>query len=268
MPVAPARVLVVGIEPHQAATSLLHGIHIGIGPLHSPLVHRLLFPNTPFHHPSPPLTFRLLPLALLLMARLGGMVYAFVGSLTEYCCAAWHIHCLPGRREGGVTVLDTPGWAAFTFGLLRPRVFISEAVWNSPHRAAVLAHEWGHARRRDPLRRFLVRATQRLLWYLPFWQRLSEQSDFEAERACDLRACKVVGRPAYARALLAFVDQVGGHIAPKSLAAAFPSESSNGLDRQGLVRRAQCLTDMTEDTTPRLFWPLFALFYCLIMLLA
>jgi hypothetical protein len=259
---------VVGIEPHQAATSLLRGIHIGIGPLHSPLLHRYLFPDAPFHHAPPPFTLRLLPLALLLTARLGGMFYALIGSLAGYLCAAWRIYRLPGRWEEGVIVLRAPGWAAFTFGLLRPRVFISESVWNSPHRAAVLAHERGHARRRDPLRRFLVRATQRLLWYLPFWHNLADQIDFEAERACDLRACSLVGRPAYARALLAFVDQVGGDIAPKGLAPAFASHSFTGLEEQGLLARARFLADLPEDSTPRLFWPLFALFYCLIMLLA
>ena len=264
--------LVVGFDPHQAATSLLRGVHIELGPLHSPLLHRYLFPDAPFtplHH-APPFTLRILPLALLLAARLGGMGYAFIGSWTEYVGAAWRIYRLPGRFawERNVIVLRTPGWAAFTFGLLRPCVFLTEAVWNSPHRAAVLAHEREHARRRDPLRRFLVRATQRLLWYLPFWHSLADQIDFEAERACDLRACGLVGRPAYARALLAFADQTQAGLAPAGLAPGFAFASSASSEEQGLLARARFLADLPNDSTPRLFWPLFALFYLLIMILA
>ena len=257
--------LVVGFDPHQSAASWLHGINIGFGPLHSPLLHRWLFPDAPFHSAPQRLTLWVLPSVLALAARLGGLCYACIGSVAEYAWAAWRVYRLPGCVERDVIVLRVPGWAAFTFGLLRPRVFLSESVWNSPHRAAVLAHEQGHARRRDPLRRFLFRATQRLLWYFPFWHSLADQLDFEAERACDLRACQIVGRPAYARALLAFADQTRADIAPAALAPGFASpsfinpsstkhlcadHSSIEAEEQGLLARARFLADLPETPRP------------------
>lgn len=135
-----------------------------------------------------------------------GMVCALTLGILEYIVAAVRLWFTPKCYVNGVFVLETPGLVAFTFGLVRPRVFVSRAVWNGPHRQAVLAHERAHVRRRDPLVFFWVRAIRRSTLYLPFGGRLYRTLHLEAERACDEAGVRAVGVKAYATALLDFAD--------------------------------------------------------------
>ena len=143
--------------------------------------------------------------APLFAPAVGGLVALLWGG-AEYLRVAAAIRRLPRYERDGVTILRTGGWMAFTFGLLRPRVFMTEAVWQSPHRRAVLAHEQAHVRSRHPLLLFVARIVRRGAWYVPFWHRVVTQLEFEAERLCDDNACREVGRAPVARALLAALE--------------------------------------------------------------
>jgi Zn-dependent protease with chaperone function len=95
---------------------------------------------------------------------------------------------------------------AFCAGLLRPRVYVTCAMATTltpSELHAVLAHEAAHARRRDPLRRVVTRATADVLFYLPlarWWsRRQTERSELHADRA----AIDSAGSHAVAGALLA-----------------------------------------------------------------
>ncbi len=106
-----------------------------------------------------------------------------------------------------VARLDTDRCVAFTLGLLRPRVYVSEGLrrrLTPAHWAVVLSHERAHARRRDPLRGLLLRATSML--HLPgIRRRLLELHELAVERSCDEIAVEENGgdRIAAAETLLA-----------------------------------------------------------------
>lgn len=179
-----------------------------------------------------------------LLVPAAGALVALIWGVAEYLWTAIRILRLPRFSEGGVTILRVKGPVAFTFGLFRPRVYVGEAVWRSPHRPAVLAHEQAHAQCHHPLLLFMARAVRRGAWYLPFWGAVVSRLEFEAERVCDESACRQVGRPQYARALLAVVEQVfdgfaDGWEAPRASSApqtpvwvpSFFGRSGQGEDR-------------------------------------
>lgn len=113
---------------------------------------------------------------------------------------------LPGVARAYVVDQEQPH--AFCIGLLRPRIYVSRAaleLLGDDERAAVLAHESHHARRRDPLRLLVARALAEGLFFLPAVRRLPERYAALAELAADQAAtAEPGGRRALASALLAF----------------------------------------------------------------
>ena len=293
-------VVFVGVRPNHGVANVL----VGVGPLQPAALRRHLFRErgpappllpqnaasrwllrrgllpeeaagrpffkgapSPSLFPAPPLPIFFL-FATMMMLHFAGVGQAVLLGVAEYLHAARRIARLPKRRENDVWILETSGSAAFTFGLIRPQIFVSAAVWDSPHRAAVLAHERAHRLRRDPLIRLVTRSARRLFWFLPFWQRWTAQIEFEAERACDEIACRTVGRPAYAEALLAFLDAHPGTAAPRSgLLAHFASAEDAKPIETGMLARARALCESEMDETPRLFWPIFFVLYAAVAIL-
>ena len=76
-----------------------------------------------------------------------------------------------------VYIVDGLPNPAFTVGWFTPRIFVARALSQALPEAeleAVLAHEVAHARRRDPLRLFLLRGLANTLFWLPAIRRLVE----------------------------------------------------------------------------------------------
>jgi hypothetical protein len=118
---------------------------------------------------------------------------------------------VPGAARAHVIDDDEPN--AFCIGLLRPRIYLSRAaleLLGEEERAAVVAHETHHARRRDPLRLLVARALAEGLFFLPAVRRLPERYAALAELAADEAAARARGgRRALAAALLAFDEHPG-----------------------------------------------------------
>lgn len=77
---------------------------------------------------------------------------------------------------------------AFTAGFWQPLVYVSESLaleLTSMQLGAVLAHEGVHLRRRDPFRLSVLRFFARTLFWLPAFQRLSDDLADEAEITAD-----------------------------------------------------------------------------------
>jgi bla regulator protein blaR1 len=91
-------------------------------------------------------------------------------------------------------------------GLTRPRVFVEQRVFeqcDDGQLAAILAHEAGHVRARDNLRRLLFRACPDVLGLTPFAARLERDWSEAAEAAADEHAAAGgVGAVTVAEALL------------------------------------------------------------------
>jgi len=132
-----------------------------------------------------------------------------------------------GRRdapEGEVVVVDSSLVFAATVGLLRPRVFVSRGLrarLNPDEFRAVLAHEQGHARRRDALRLALVRSLWSLVPATLSGPLLTELS-VACEEACDQEAAALVGDPLIvADAIVAVSRALGGDQLPLSMSVGF-----------------------------------------------
>lgn len=217
-----------------------------------------------------------------------GVACALGLGLLEYGIAALRLGLTRKQLVEGVFVLETPGLRAFTFGLLRPRVFVSKAVWEGSHREAVLAHERAHARRRDPLVLFWARAIRRSTLYLPFGARVYRELLLEAERACDEAGARAVGVRCYAEALLDFAEPSTARsgtararrLGPVPTALSFGAPELVGVLAvlpvlQVLSTRASggwvacrvraLLTPSSDNQRPGLFWFGFVLVYLVVL---
>ena len=114
----------------------------------------------------------------------------------------WHTRCLRHTVQRtsvpqvhGVAVLPSAAPQAFVVGLLRPRVYLSHGLLATlcpEELAAVLAHEQAHARRRDPLIRWI--AGFGLSWHVPgIAAALQRQLRRTQEMAADADAAQAVG---------------------------------------------------------------------------
>lgn len=101
---------------------------------------------------------------------------------------------------------------AFTLGFLRPRIVLSDGLLellDDAELRCVLAHERHHARRRDPLRRALVKAVCDGFWFLPPLRRTAHAHAAISELAADAVAIRSTGAQPLASALVAFEDHGG-----------------------------------------------------------
>ena len=109
---------------------------------------------------------------------------------------------------------------AFTTGWLWPRVYVARAIADqltARELAAVLAHEYAHARRRDPARLSLLRFIGCLLFWLPALRRLAADVADEAEIAADDEAGRrspLVLASAILR-VASWRSEVAAHVAPR-----------------------------------------------------
>lgn len=116
------------------------------------------------------------------------------------------------RRSRGCEFVLVGGVApqAFCAGLLRPRVYVSDAALrrlSEEELFAVVAHERHHARRRDPLRLLLARAVTRAT---PGLGRLADRHSTVAELAADAAAIELAGAPRHLASALVSLGEQGG----------------------------------------------------------
>ena len=142
-----------------------------------------------------------LPFLLIVLGLLG----ALARGVLEELAALLHVSRIPSRIEetgvGRVRVLHTPGEVAFTLGVFRPRIYLSEAVWSGAHHDAVLAHEVAHRQARHPLLLAVARLSARVWWYLPLAWEARLECELTAELCADEAAVRAAGRAPLARAM-------------------------------------------------------------------
>ncbi len=146
----------------------------------------------------------------------------------------------------GVYTIPTDARHCFSFGSLRPRIFISTGLLERislREREVIIAHEQAHCRRRDGLWQLSLSLIYCLL-PLPGASQLLDEGLEAAERACDQDAARVVGSPCdVAQALLNVSKLVAPQPGPTQLALSFSDSTST------IARRIQCLL-ATENTNP------------------
>jgi Zn-dependent protease with chaperone function len=164
-----------------------------------------------------------------------------------------------------IRLVDGLPMPAFTTGWMRPVIHVStelERQLTPAQLAAVLAHEYAHVRRRDPLRLTVLRALGCLLFWLPAMRRLAADVADDAEIIADDFAAR--GDPvALASAILALAQwRAPGRNGDASLqhgGAIVGFHRDAMLDRRinRLLGRDSNIT--TQVTKPSLFGAGFAL---------
>lgn len=104
---------------------------------------------------------------------------------------------LSGR--GNLMVVAHPQPVAFTMGLARPCVIVSDGLVDMLDREeleAVLHHEMYHLAQRDPLKTFLLQLFASVLWYLPILRWCHQQYKIARELLADHYAIEAMGSPA------------------------------------------------------------------------
>lgn len=123
---------------------------------------------------------------------LSGFVYAAFRAAASIIKARQAIKRLPVKDSGGKVVLINDGAlnAAFTSGLIFPRIYISKGLLERLDRdelRGVFFHELHHKRRFDPLRFFLMNFLKDAFFYLPiagyFVGRVRVKKELEADDA-------------------------------------------------------------------------------------
>jgi len=140
---------------------------------------------------------------------------------------------LPDNDAGAFPLFCLPSAKAlcFTVGLLRPRVYVSSGLLeglSAGDRAAMLAHEAAHVRRRDNLVNLLLALFYTLL-PLPGGWLLRDDWERAVERACDREAARRIGDPcAVAQALVGAARLLRGG-APVPGAAHFAASGEDDI---------------------------------------
>ena len=115
----------------------------------------------------------------------------------------------PHGIPAGVAVVEADGVFAFTLGLRRPRIVLSQALVDHltpAELAAVVAHEGYHVRARDPLRIVAARVAASAAFFLPAVRHLVRRYVVSRELAADRQALRESSAPALAGALLKTVS--------------------------------------------------------------
>jgi hypothetical protein len=112
---------------------------------------------------------------------------------------------------GGALVIPGEQARAFCAGLLRPRVYVSSgavALLDEAALHALLAHEWHHARRRDPLRMIVGRVIADALFFIPGLAELTRRHQVLSEAGADESVVDgvQVNRSTLARAMLSLAE--------------------------------------------------------------
>ena len=200
------------------------------------------------HPPAPivdmlPLFFSLAALGLL---SLHGLHFAQMATLTLRTAST-----LGASNSGagkGYTVLDISDPQAFCLGWLRPRIFLSRGMLRmltAGELNVVLAHEQGHARRRDALRLALA-ASLSLLYGPRLRGLLLSELVLAMEQACDEAAATTCGDRLSVAETLLCVERLGTATSTKTVMCF------------GGNRSAERIAYLLEPGTPLLSAPLRA----------
>lgn len=129
-----------------------------------------------------------------------GFAYGGAKALTGLIKANREIKKLPVKERGGAVVLidDDNCRTAFTYGLLKPRIYISKGLLSAMEPAeikGVFLHELHHKRKRDPLKFFLLSMLKDSFFYLPVIASLAKGVRFSKECSADLAALRRMNEP-------------------------------------------------------------------------
>ena len=121
-----------------------------------------------------------------------------------------------------------------TVGILRPIVILPSdwRTWSDNKLRAVLAHEFAHVDRRDPLRQMAASVFRAIAWFHPVAWWLRSHLVELAELASDDAAVAATGdRILYADTLLEFIGRARGRVGLEGVSMASPTTRARRMER-------------------------------------
>lgn len=130
----------------------------------------------------------------------GGLVYASFRAAKNILAAKRALSSMPIKRgKGSISLIMDPSIkAAFTCGLMRPRIYMSTGLLRALEKdelRAVFLHELKHKRGFDPLRFLVMGFLRDAFFYLPAIRHLSYFSRLRKEHEADDAAVSSLGEP-------------------------------------------------------------------------
>lgn len=150
-------------------------------------------------------------IVLLVSASTVSLLATVLGAIVEQRSLARLVRPARGERLFGVPVLVLASRrpAAFCSGLIRPRVYVTEALLRSLERdelEAAVRHEAAHAAAYVPLKSLVARLLARTFFWLPTLGDLEARFTLTAELAADDAAIRATSSRAVAAALARVLD--------------------------------------------------------------
>jgi Zn-dependent protease with chaperone function len=158
----------------------------------------------------------------------------------------------PAFRQLALRLLDSTRPLAFTLGLWHPQVVLSEGIVSAlseEELRAVLFHELGHVRRRDPLRLAVARFLADALWFLPVARSVARDFVDAVEESADDWAVEATRQPVELAAAL--VKAAKGGTAHAILAG---TSLAGNLSVEDRVERLLGMNVRTKSGTTRGKW--------------
>lgn len=130
----------------------------------------------------------------------GGILFGVFKGLLSLIKAERGIKRLPIKyKERSVVLIDDSRYkAAFTYGLINPRIYISKGLLESidPRELkGVFLHELHHKRQRDPLKLFFISVLKDSFFYIPLVKHLLFYTRVRKEHEADDRAAAFMREP-------------------------------------------------------------------------
>lgn len=200
-----------------------------------------------------------------------GFVYGMVKNLSGLVRAERAVAALPKVDRGSsiVIIKDERGISAFTWGFLRPRIYLSTGLLSALTRAevnAVCLHEVQHRRSADPLRFFLLNLLRDSFFYIPLIAQLTEHIRARKEFEADDYAAERAGEPVTLASALLKVSKTK---IEASLASASFIGSGSPSDRiKRLIEGAEPGYKISVRTTALSFFSATFLIFALVLPLA
>ncbi|MBI1912521.1 MAG: M48 family metalloprotease [Deltaproteobacteria bacterium] len=173
-----------------------------------------------------------------IFALAGGLLYAAFKNIKGLLKAHGIIKAMPLMDKGSSVVLikDDLSKAAFTHGLIKPRIYISTGLIKSLERSellSVFAHELHHKRNYDPLRFFLFNFLRDAFFYLPLISHFVGVMLLKKECEADDAAIAAISEPvSLAEALVKVASFNRASFAPASFTGNIEGGSISGRVRR------------------------------------
>ena len=160
---------------------------------------------------------------------------------------SWRSSAIPGQALGKCgdpvfaselrrsTIFRLPNSSlVFSSGLLRPEIWVGDAIKEDAHLRAAMNHELSHIASNDQITLFVVVVMERLMWWNPLMWLLGREIRCQMEYACDMRCQSLLGAEQYRKTLAELLLGDNTRKAPLQIGFGKGSDIINRMEKIGV----------------------------------